>query len=469
MQLEDLRQQNPWWIEPHAIHQDRKIRAAQQSPFFWRPAVLDGIDPESGSIYTLRGPRQVGKTTALKLLAQDLIDSGKWWPRVLYYSLDLEEDPEAIVELVTLARSLFPEETGAWCILLDEVSSVKNWQRAIKYLRDQTAAAHDCFVLTGSSALDIARGAERLPGRRGPAIGADKIMLPLSFRDFARARGLEPPCRLTPHQLANSLADNALSSSRLHLPELCRALEEYAQVGGFPAGVADFLRSGKVSESTLEMLWDIIAGDLDRWGCGRVRGFKVMERTARNLGSRTSWHSLAEDLDTATQTAQTHVQCLAGSFVLMVLYQWDTSKASFSLRREKKLYFTDPLFARLLSALQPARPSPGMPAMIENITALGLFRAVEQNPIEGLQAPASVFYWKSSSGHEIDFLSGSGNVKDAVEVKYQGKISGKYREAMAKSFGRGVILSRDILDLSRPVRIVPAALYLWLLGGGDAA
>jgi len=60
-------------------------------------------------MYTLRGPRQVGKTTALKLMiqrsAQEAADD-----EALYYSCDLDEDPDTIREVVQTAKRLPPQD-----------------------------------------------------------------------------------------------------------------------------------------------------------------------------------------------------------------------------------------------------------------------------------------------------------------------------------------------------------------------
>lgn len=50
---------------------------------------------------------------------------------------------------------------------------------------DAGVTADDALLLTASSAHDLKRGAERLPGRRGK--GKDYLQLPLSFRDYCVA------------------------------------------------------------------------------------------------------------------------------------------------------------------------------------------------------------------------------------------------------------------------------------------
>ena len=47
-------------------------------------------------------------------------------------------------------------------------------------------------------------------------------------------------------------------------------------------------------------------------------------------------------------------------------------------------------------------------------------------------------------------------------MKYQHRITGRDTLVIRQSFGRGLLLSRNTLDFSGPVKIAPAALFLWL-------
>ena len=64
--------QNIWWQDKSLISHDPKIRELNAQRFKWRPRLLEEFDLDHFAIYTLRGPRQVGKTTALKILIHDL-------------------------------------------------------------------------------------------------------------------------------------------------------------------------------------------------------------------------------------------------------------------------------------------------------------------------------------------------------------------------------------------------------------
>src|SRR3990170_977779 len=101
--LDRLTTANSWWVDRAAIEYDQHIRAWVEAPTRWTPRVVQELDLAAPAIYTLRGPRQVGKTTALKLMIrrsmQELPED-----EVLYYSCDLDDDPDAIREVVQTAK-----------------------------------------------------------------------------------------------------------------------------------------------------------------------------------------------------------------------------------------------------------------------------------------------------------------------------------------------------------------------------
>lgn len=453
-----LVEQNPWWENRGAVETDFHLTALDKSPFVWKPSLLEQVDLSASSVTTIRGPRQVGKTTLLKLLVRRLIEDGHPPERILYYSLDLERDPEDLVEIVRTAKTLSSTH-GRWFVFFDEISAVVNWQRGIKYLRDQTDAADDCFVLTGSSAADVRAGAERLPGRRGPGRRLDKIMLPMSFREFL---DVTATVKLSPQTvpLTEFLTPPALGPWLKIARDLDAALGRYAVTGGFPRAVRDSFSSPAPGAETFDQLWAMVAGDIDRAGRDRISALKILERTVRSLSSPISWLSVAQDAGLGSpHTAQSYATLLADSFVLLIMHTMDLSRGP-SLRKSKKLYFCDPAFGFLPRALDPGAPLPATPAMIENLVAIALYRAVEREPAESLASPQRVGFWRSSSGREVDFVCRIGRHNVPIEVKYGSKVSGKDREAMRRSFRRGIFLSRDAFGLEGDTPTIPAAIFL---------
>lgn len=474
--LDRLRELNPWWTDPQAIRRDRHLRQLEASPFQRPVPLLHQLQLNVPIVYTLRGPRQVGKTTTAKLLIRHLLAQGIQPTRILYYAFDLERDPDQVIQVVRQAQLLAPasdaEQRPERYLILDEISSVPEWQRAIKYLRDHTASADDFFLLTGSVASDVRRGAERLPGRRGPAADLDRILLPLSFSEFVAAADPSlpaPPLRATPQEFVPLSADltRAALAAQLYAPALQRLLERYAQVGGFPAAVRDHLTRplGEVSEETMRSLWDVVAGDVSRMGRDPALALRHLERLVRDLGSPLSWNSLAQSVGVATRTAEEYIRLLAEAFQVLVVPFWDTSRATTAPLKGRKLYPFDPLLLHFPALLTGVARPPEVEKVVEGVVGATLFRTAERDLIEAFNVPRALFYWRSARGNEVDFLVGPGTTKLPIEVKYRAEIRRADSLNIRQAFGQGLLLSRKDCYLEEPVKVIPAAVFLWLLDG----
>src|SRR5450756_253326 len=98
--LSDLQRYNPWWGNPAQFQQDPHWRTFQNSRLHWEPVLLDQVDLEQDAIYTLRGPRQVGKTTLLKQWIGRLLARVPDPQAVFYYSCDLLSDKQELFSLL---------------------------------------------------------------------------------------------------------------------------------------------------------------------------------------------------------------------------------------------------------------------------------------------------------------------------------------------------------------------------------
>ncbi|MDT7858863.1 MAG: hypothetical protein RQ930_02340 [Candidatus Aenigmarchaeota archaeon] len=76
MELEILSKQNPWWKDKAEIENDEDIRKWKEGKRKWIPSEINEISLKLFSLDFVFGPRQVGKTTLLKLLIKKLLDEG---------------------------------------------------------------------------------------------------------------------------------------------------------------------------------------------------------------------------------------------------------------------------------------------------------------------------------------------------------------------------------------------------------
>jgi len=478
-----LIEQNPWWSQPDGWEaRDPHLRRLSAQPVELPALVADRIALREPAVHVVRGPRQVGKSTEMKLLAKKALAGGRRATDVLYVTLDLlaGEGSASAVDTVRRAKELSRCGEGA-VLLLDEVTAVKDWQVAVKYLWDAGIIDRDVVVCTGSSAIDLRVGAaERLPGRRGA--GLDFLALPRSFAAFARALDSRIPGSpdLAPGQLAAQQSRDVLEDARVHLPTLQRALELYAAFGGLPAAVAEAASGATApTQAVKRVVHDALTKEVARKGASEPALRALLERVTRSLGSKVNWARMAREMDVSLgphrrpgkaphgSTVRDYFEFMAAAYFLLVIYFWRRDAGGASISRDKKIYFADPLLHTVAHDLAPGL-AVDMPALVENLVALALFRRTEPpaRQAETFAMPDELHVWETAGGGEIDFVCGGRDVPVAVEVRYQRSPDLRKAAAIGRALpGSPVLLvTRDLLQVNASWAAVPAALALWALG-----
>ena len=472
---------NPWWVRRDWMDVDPHLRRLRDQPVRLPARLVEELDLTTPGVHTIRGPRQVGKSTDLKLLAERALRDGRDPRRVIYLALDLLEDQPvaAVAREIEHAKALAAGQDGA-LLLLDEVTAVRSWQVAVKDLWDRGVIDRDVVVCTGSSAVDLAQGtAERLPGRRGA--GRDHLVLPQSFAAFATSliQGLPPSPGLRLGQLLDENGRRAIEEIRVYGPQLRDALERYVRFGGLPAAVAEAAAGGDTPPDDLQrVLWDSLVREILRKGASEPAARALLERVFRSLGSRTSWNHMAQEMDVPLgrrgsappdhRTVRDYVEFLAIGYFVLIVYFWRRDSDSGSVSRQKKIYFGDPLLHTITHDLCcPGLPL-DMPALVENVIGLALYRRYEPEArqIEGFLYPEDVHVWETSKGNEVDFVCGPRDGIEAAEVKYQNRIDRRDLSGLRRAFPSRpvVIATKDEIDLGDGYALVPAHLLLWALG-----
>ena len=147
--------------------------------------IIPQIDKET--ILALIGARQVGKTTLLYQIIDELL-SRTSPENILFVELDnpylnisLENlDRIFSVYSTTILKKEFDSLNETIYIILDEIQSFENWQNALKLWYDLGYKIK--FIVTGSSSVGIFEGsAESLVGRV-----KHQIVLPMKFIEYVR-------------------------------------------------------------------------------------------------------------------------------------------------------------------------------------------------------------------------------------------------------------------------------------------
>ncbi|MEM2122406.1 MAG: AAA family ATPase [Candidatus Bathyarchaeia archaeon] len=171
------------------IEEDEDYARWRESKIRWYPSLLEKIELRPFSLDFLFGPRQIGKTTLVKLLMKKLLQGTD--PKSIFYYrcdklTDFKELDEKIGEYLRMKKV---EGIGTSYIFLDEVTFPKEWFRAVKYRIDLGDLKGDILFLTGSLSMFTKKEVEAFPGRRG--LG-DFILHPVNFREFIKISNPSP-------------------------------------------------------------------------------------------------------------------------------------------------------------------------------------------------------------------------------------------------------------------------------------
>ncbi len=257
---------NPWWREPGAWEgSDVQLRAARLSHLDYDPRPLRDVEP--GGLYILRGPRRVGKSTALKQFIAEKVKGGSP-PRTIRHVAVEGRSAQDLVDIVRRGGARWLEgDPGERLWAIDEITGVKGpWPEHVKRLRDSDPAfSADTVIITGSSASRFEEARKLLAGRRNAEQG-DRTLFQMGFADVGKALGAElppPPCWRTADLEDDAAIEAAVREYLPWIPAMIDAWDRYLEVGGYPQAVSAEQEAPGPDRGTglNEALWDVIHGD----------------------------------------------------------------------------------------------------------------------------------------------------------------------------------------------------------------
>lgn len=480
--------QNPWWGGgAEALEQDPKLLDVKAAPIRWDPP-MDLVDLSQDGVYTLRGQRQVGKSTYLKLLARTVMARG-WRPRDVLYVDAEAANARTYSQLAALITSYLDhadteatarKEQRRRLLLLDEVTGVSNWQTAIRVLADAGRLRGATIVASGSNCKDIKSGGDRLPRRRGRILDRDLVMQPLSFRDYLRLVDPELFSRVPvitgatacydPVQLHTAAEQAHLAGSRL----LAR-FGRYLATGGFLVSVAEEMAgNGAIPEHVYLDYRSAVLGEVVRMGRREATLRPIVQVLRNRLGEELDWRDLAREAHIAShETVRDLLEDLELAYLWHIYYRtMDAAACRVALKSPKRLYPLDPFTWHVLSAWSNASASGWASTMatLADSTIMGkLAESVVADHLRRMSGRNS-YYFRTRDGEEIDFVTcAAGRLDARIEVKYQNSITGRDHQALRRH-GGGLLLTKDSLQLIPPapaggqaVAVIPIAyaLAIW--------
>lgn len=321
------------------------------------------IREPAGSFF-LFGPRGTGKTTWLEHRLADALVIDFLQPDVYRR---YKTHPEYL-------RDFLKANSSANTVIIDEVQRVPEILTVVHSLIEQRAAR---FVLTGSSARKLRRGGTDLLAGRALLSSAHPFMASELGNDFA----LEDALR-------HGTIPLILDAEDRH-----QALEAY---------VALYMREEISAEGLVRNI-----GDFARF----------LEAMSLSHGSLLNTSAIARECEVSRKTVESYISILE-DILLGVRLPVFSRKAKRHLIKASKFYFFD---AGVFRAIRPVGPL-DRPEELNGATLEGLVFQHLRAWADYSGYDRSLFYWRTKSGLEVDFVIYGRDVFMALEVKNSAKV-----------------------------------------------
>jgi predicted AAA+ superfamily ATPase len=411
-----MESQNPWWYG----EKDRKYEEWEQSPIKWIPPILRTFDFKPFSLNFLVGPRQVGKTTALKVYIHKFLLPKKDPKSIFYFSCEeltnFKELGEILDNYLAFREANKIESSF---IILDEITFVEEWHRAIKVRIDKGLFKSDVIIISGSASLEILKEKEYFPGRRGN--GKDIKFYPLSFADYIFClKNLET----VKENIEN--VEKTMVANKIHSSILLQLFHNYLSTGGFPLPIVEFFSRGEISYDTRKIYIDWLKNDFRKLKRNESYMKEILAYIINSQATPVSWLNISRETSIASpHTTQAYVENLKNLFVVEILnFLSPDSKILF--RKNKKIHVIDPFLYKTICEFVKAEVNE--PTLLEAIVATHLARKYE------------TFYWKNKS--EVDVVVKLGKKQIGIEIKRVGRTWRKPRH-LEKAF----LLTKDEIPI----------------------
>jgi len=389
---------------------------------------------ERREAYAIKGPRQSGKTTMLRVLERALKRRGVN-PVFLNF-----EDPDVLEAFEAnpkeYVRSFLVKE-GKYCFLMDEYHYVKDPGKRLKLLYDTFEDVK--FIITGSSSLELSGAMARF------LVGRVFFfeLFPFSFHEFLAAKD----SRLARiYEEGNKkvreflLGGEAEFRRDIFLKEFAPLFNQYLTYGGYPAVIKT--KDPETKRMILKNIYDTyISKDVVEFlkVTDALKYRHVVRALATLIGNIINYNEICSTCRTYYKELKSIISILSETYIINLVQPFYTNPLT-ELKKAPKAYFFDlGLRNPIINNFNPLEKRPDAGALVENFVYLSLRNSFPD---------AMINYWRSVAKAEVDFVLRVSNEIIPVEAKYQGfktpKISRSLR-SFIKSYNpnRALIVRKD--------------------------
>lgn len=421
---------NTWWDGndvPNSL-----CKAVHRRRDFYK--IREKLD-DSRQIITVRGPRQVGKTTLCGQLIETLIED-QFVPSecILYLNIENSQflsNPDNVIrdslevyERYILERSFRNIGVPVY-VFIDEVQKATDWASTLKYYTDTYSNLQ--FITTGSVSTLIKEDAsETLIGRLD-----EQIIMPMKYVDHVRYHNvLEEE---TIYEESTALRDALRNSiekkdsgeftvelTRFYgtrqatIPELVSQKDDYLLKGGYPGVLDDNVVDAHTSLDS-DLRYTVTADLANVFEVKKPeKVLKVLSLVAESTGGKLNIKNIAETAGVGRDTAKRYLEHLEEFFLVSPCPMYTTSEYQSAGRQ--KIYLQDVGLYNTLAGIMTTntledgnKMGPILEtAVCDHARRLQFYLSNAQN--------ADVAYWDKHG--EVDFVLTGPEYVLPIEVKH---------------------------------------------------
>jgi len=345
-----------------------------------------------GKAIILTGPRQVGKTTLLKVLMEEAKMPA------LFLNCD-EPDIRPLLENAssTALKALIGNNK---LVLIDEAQRVKNIGLTLKLITDNFKEVQ--LIATGSSALELANEInEPLTGRK-----QEYHLYPLSTEEMVT------------------------HSSSLHESRL---LEQRMIFGFYP----DVINTpDKARPSLLELVNNYLYKDI--LSLQEIRKPVMLEKLlvalALQIGGEISYNEVAQTIGSDPKTVERYIDLLEKCFVVFQLNAFSRNLRN-EIKKGKKVYFYDTgIRNALIKNFSPIALRQDTGALWENFLVSERKKATHYS-----QHYINSYFWRTHQQQEIDLIEETGGKLYGWEFKWSEKTKVKIPRSFSDTYAESSV------------------------------
>ncbi len=337
------------------------------------------------------GPRQVGKTTIMTELYNELNKKGE---KVVFLNLDFEPDKVHFESQQSLLNKIKLEIGNSGYVFIDEIQRKENAGLFLKGIYDLNLPYK--FVVSGSGSLELKEKIrEALTGRK-------RIfkLYPVDFWEFVRYK--------TEYKYKTKLRD----FFDVEKEKVVLLLNEYLSFGGYPRVILE-----ENLDEKLKVINEIFGSYIDKDVIGllnidRPDAFNMLIKIlASQTGKLINYSTLASHIGISTITLKKYLFFAEKTFIIQSLLPFHRNSIK-ELTKSKTVYFYD------LGLRNFANNSFDYIVNLNNIGFLfqNLIKQLLEEQIKW--KPYKLNFWRTSDKAEVDFVLNASTSVIPVEVKY---------------------------------------------------